>query len=209
MNLGYSARQVLIMKLQIPRFNPALLAALLAVSLAACAGEQTVSRVDLATSYLPEELYVAASGKYELRTIIIGAPFDMPKDEFDKAVLASMDRQNFGPRLHISTDPKQEDPRKRQVILVFNLTNIQQIDTLCSGTAETAKPEDTGGALTVTGVYCYGGGGPFLTQAVASTSGVTGTDTEKFRRLMTQLTISLFPDDNPHRRGGDMPCNTC
>ena len=145
-----------------------------------------MSSVDLATSYLPEELYVAASGKYELRTIIIGAPFDMPKDEFDKAVLASMDRQNFGPRLHLSTDPKQEDPRKRQVILVFNLTNIQQIDTLCSGTAETAKPEDTGGALTV-----------------------TGTNTEKFRRLMTQLTISLFPDDNPHRRGGDMPCNTC
>jgi hypothetical protein len=196
------------MKMQLPRLNLRLLTVVAAMSLAACASGGTVSRVNIATSYLPEELYVAATGKHELRTIIVGEPFDMPKDKFDEVVLASLEGQNFGPRLNLSTDPKQEDPRKRQVVLAFNLTNIQQVDNLCSGTAETAKPADTG-ALTVTGVYCYGGGGSYLTQATARASGVTGPDTEQFRRLMTQLAISLFPDDNPHRRGDAESCLNC
>ena len=140
------------MKRQLPRLNPLFLTTIAAIGLAACAGGNTVSRVDIAHRYLPEELYVVATGSNELRTVIVGEPFDMPKDQFDQAVLASLERQNFGPPLNFSNDPEQEDARKRQVVLAFNLTNIQQADSLCSGTAETAKP--AGGALTVTGVYC-------------------------------------------------------
>ncbi len=197
------------MKLRFPRLNSRLLTVFAAVSLAACAGNQTVSRVDISFGYLPEELYVVATGKNELRTIIVGDPFDMPKDQFDRAVLASLKGQNFGPPLNLSTDPKQEDARKRRVVLAFNLANIQQAKSLCSGTAETAKPADTGGVLTVTGVYCYGGGGNFLTTATARASGVTGPDTEQFRGLMTQLAIALFPDDNPNRRGDGTNCYNC
>ena len=196
----------MIMKMRLPRLNPRLLTAIAAVSLAACAGGKTVSRVDIAHRYLPEELYVVATSNNELQTIVVGEPFDMPKDEFDQAVLASMARQNFGPQLNLSTDPKQEDGRKRQVVLVFNLTGIVQTDSLCSGTTETAKPAD--GALTVTGVYCDGGG-RFLTTATTRADGVTAANTEQFRRMMSQLAISLFPDDNPHRRGEGESCFNC
>ena len=186
------------MNSRLSHLKPVLLTAFAAVSLAACAGGTTVSRVHIAQSYLPEELYVVATGKNELRTVIVGEPFDMSKDAFEKVVLASLERQNFGPPLNLSTDPEREDARKRQVVIAFNLTNIKQADTLCSGSAETAKPTDTGGRLTVTGVYCAGG--HYLTQATARSDGVPRPDSEQFRRLMTQLAIALFPAENPHRR---------
>ena len=130
----------------------------------------------------------------------------MPKNEFDQVVLASMERQNFGPPLNLSTNPEQEDGRKRQVVLVFNLTGIVQTNSLCSGTAETAKPAD--GALTLTGVYCDGGG-RFLTTAATRADGVTGPNTEQFRRMMRQLAIALFPDENPHRQDDGPICINC
>ncbi len=179
--------------------KPGLVSAFAAVTLAACAGGTTVSRVNIAHSYLPDELYVVATGENELRTVVVGDPFGMPKDAFAKLVLASLERQNFGPPLNLSTDPQREDARKRQVVLAFNLTSIKQADSLCSGVAETAKSTDTGGALTVTGVYCIGGGG-YLTQATARSDKVTGADSEQFRKVMSQLAIALFPDVNPHLR---------
>ncbi len=183
--------------------KPGLLAIVGAVTLAACAGGVTVARENIATSYLPEELYVVATGPNQLRTVIVGEPFDMPKDAFERAVLAGLEGQNFGPRLNLSTDPEHEDSRKRNVVLAFNLTDIGQADALCAGEAATASAADTGGSLTVTGVYC--GGGQYLTQATARANSVAGPDTEEFRRLMTQLAIALFPDENPHRREAEPP----
>lgn len=176
--------------------KPGLFTAIAAVTLAACAGGVTVSRENVAQNYLPEELYVVATGDNELRTIIVGKPFDVPKDAFKTAVLAGLEGKNFGPRLNLSTNPEHEDARKRNVVLAFNLTNIKQADALCSGSAETAKVADTGGTLTVTGVYCASG--HYLTQATARSDSVPGPDTEQFRKLMTQLAIALFPDENPH-----------
>ena len=184
--------------MRISRLKPELLSVLAVLGLAACANGMTVSRVDIAYSYLPTELYVVATGKNELRTIIVGNPFDMPKTEFERTVLESLRGQNFGPPLNLSTEPEQEDARKRQVVIAFNLTHIKQVDTLCTGSAETAKLADTGARLAVTGTYCDGGG-HYLTQATVRSDAVAGTGSEQFRRMMTQLAIALFPPENPRR----------
>ncbi len=195
---------MLIMKMRLTPLKPGLVTALAAVTLAACAGGVTVTRDDVATSYQPEELYVVATGENELRTIVVGNPYDMPKGAFQAAVLASLDGRHLGPRLKLSVDPKREDARRRHVVLAFNPTKISQTDDLCSGGAlDTAKVAATGGSLTVTAVYCAGG--QYLTQATASSNGVSGSDTAQFRALMTQLAIALFPPQNPHSRQ-DEPC---
>ena len=186
------------MKTRLTHLKPGLVTAVAAVTLAACVGGVAVTRNNVALNYLPEELYVVATGENELRTVVIGKPFDIPKDAFEAAVLASLEGQNFGPRLNLSIDPKREDARKRHVVLAFNLTNISQADDLCTDAADTARVADTGGRLTVTGIYCAGG--YHLTQATAKSNGVPGTDSEQFRKLMTQLAIALFPDENPHRQ---------
>lgn len=194
------------MNMRLKPLKPALLATMAAVALAACAGGVTVSRDDVATSYQPEELYVVGTGENELRTVVVGDPFNMPKDAFQAAVLTSLDGRHFGPRLNLSTDPKHEDARKRSVVLAFNPTNMSQTDELCSGgSLDTAKVAATGGSLTVTAVYCAGG--HYLTQATASSDGVPGSDTAQFRELMTQLAIALFPPQNPHSRQ-DEPCTS-
>lgn len=192
------------MKTRLTHLKPGLVTAIAAVTLAACAGGVTVSRDDVSTSYLPEELYVVGTGANELRTVVVGEPYDMPKGAFQAAVLTSLDGRNFGPRLNLSIDPKHEDARKRHVVLAFNPTKISQTDELCAGGAlDTAKVAATGGSLTVTAVYCAGG--HYLTQATASSNGVAGSDTAQFRELMTQLAIALFPPQNPHSRQ-DEPC---
>ena len=186
------------MKTRFARLKPGLVTAAAAVTLAACAGGVTVSHDSVTASYEPEELYIVGTGENELKTVIVGDPFGTPKDAFQTAVLASLEGRNFGPRLNLSTEPKIVDVRTRHVVLAFNPTKIGRADNLCSGAADTSKVADTGGRLTVTAVYCSTD--HYLTQATAQSDGVTGTDTEQFRKLMTQLAIALFPDENPHRR---------
>jgi len=187
--------------LRLAKFSVAI--AFTAVALAACTGGfgsgVSVSRSDVAPSYLPDDLYIVATGENQLRTRIIGEPFDMPKTAFDSAVLASLEGQNFGPRLNLSTNPQREDARQRQVVIAFNLADVTRAERLCANGADTVAPARTGGALTVTGVYCAGGDGGYLTQATARSDHVAGPDSPQFRFLMSQLAIALFPDENPRR----------
>lgn len=194
------------MKSQLRTSKQSVMLTVAAAGLAACAGGfgdgVSVSRSNVAQNYLPEELYVVATGENELKTVIVGAPFDMLERAFEDAVLQSMRGQNFGPPLNLSTAPKREDARKRQVVVAFNLADAKAGDNLCTSAANAPTSNAGSGRLTVTGVYCGGGGQP-LTQATARAGGVTGTDAPQFRTLMSQLAIALFPDENPHRRLDD------
>ncbi len=193
------------MKMTLSPLKPGLMTAAAAIALTACAtfGGVTISRENVAQSYLPEELYVVATGDKELRAVIVGRPFDMPKDAFEAAVLASLEGKNFGPRLNLSTNPQNEDKRKRHVVLAFNPASVQQADELCTRSANAETVENTGGQLTVTGVYCAGD--QYITQATARSGAVTGTNSAQFQQLMAQLAIALFPDENPHRRLDESP----
>ena len=185
-----------------PRFsNPKLYLLISAVALAACAGAVTVTgHKNISGSYNPDELYIIATGDNELRTVVIGSPFDLPQAEFETAVLATMAGRNFGPRLNLSTKPKQEDARKRHVLLVFNLAGRGDADELCRGSAEPAPADRTDGTVSVTGVYCAGN--LPLTQATARAGQITGADSEQFRALMSQLAIALFPPTKRRFRSG-------
>ena len=170
-----------------------------AVTLAACAGAVTVSgHKNISGSYRVSELYTVATGNNELRTIIIGGPFNMPKAEFDAAVLKSMEGRNFGQTLNLSTNPKREDPRKRNVVIAFNLRNVVDADAISRGSAEALEVQPAGERFTVTGVYCAGN--LPLTQATARIGQVPGIDSKQFNDLMGQLTIALFPARDRRRR---------
>ena len=169
-------------------------------ALAACASDVTVNNT-IAAGFLPEELPLIATGNNELRTVIIGNPFGMPQEAFNTAVLASMAGRNFGQRLNLSTNPRQEDRRNRHVVLAFNVATPGGQSALCGGAANTAEAPQTAGRVTVTGVYCTASN-RFFTRATARTDDVTGVGSDQFRRLMTQFTVALFPSENPNRRQG-------
>lgn len=160
-------------------------------ALAACASDVTVTNT-VTPNYLPEEVLIVATGDNELRTVIIGNPFDMQQEAFNAALLASMAGRNFGPPLNLSTNPRQEDSRKRHVVLAFNMTERGRESALCAGSANTATAQQTDGRVTVTGVFCTAGN-VLLTRATARADDVAGIDSDQFRRLITQFKIALFP----------------
>ncbi len=184
--------------MKLPLANPKqiLMSAAALATLAACAGAVTVTgHKNISSGYRATELYVIATGDNELRTVIVGNPFGLPPEEFETAVLAAMDGRNFGPRLNLSTDPRQEDARKRRVIIAFNLpANVDGHD-LCSDPAGTGETQQQlQGTLTVTGAYCADN--LPLTQARAKVSNVNGAESAQFRELMGQFTLALFPSRN-------------
>ncbi len=75
--------------------------AIAAVSLAACASGVSVSHENVAHSYEAKALHAVATGDNELRTVIVGDPFGMPKDASDKAVLANLQAPGVKPRLNL------------------------------------------------------------------------------------------------------------
>ncbi len=162
------------------------------LSLAACAGGVTVSgHKNISGSYRVSELYIIATGDNELRTVIVGNPFGMPKAEFETAVLKSMEGRNFGPTLNLSTNPRQEDSRKRHVVIAFNLRNVVDADAICRGEAKALEVQPPAERFAVSGVYCAGD--LPLTQATARIGQVAAIDSPQFNNLMGQLTIALFP----------------
>jgi hypothetical protein len=178
-----------------------LLTAAAMLTLAACSGAVTVTgHKNISGAYRPGELYVVATGDNELRTIIVGNPFDLPKAEFDKAVLATLKGRNIGPTLNLSTNPKQEDPRKRHVLLVFNIAGPRDATDLCRATSDPAIADRPDGNLSVTAVYCAGD--LPLTQAAARAGQVSGVDSDRFRTLLSQTALALFPATNRRHRPG-------
>ena len=162
------------------------------VALTACGGAVTVTgHKNISGSYDVSELYVVAGGDNELRTVIVGNPFDMPQPAFEQAVLANLRGRNIGPPLNLSTDPKQEDPRMRRVLLIFNIEGYPGAADLCRGTIEPTTSNPTDGRVAVAGVYCASN--LPLTQARVRSGQISGTDTDQFRTLMSQLAIALFP----------------
>lgn len=173
------------------------------VTLAGCAGAVTVTgQRNISASYEPSELYVVATGSNQLRTVIVGNPFGQPQAEFDAAVLAALEGRNIGPTLNLSTNPTQEDPRQRRVVLAFNLSRGADGDDLCARTDEVPIDPPSADTLSVTGAYCADE--LPLTQATARTGQVTTADSAQFRSLMSQLALALFPPNNRRdKRGRD------
>lgn len=189
------------MKLPLTHPRHILLTAAAVVTLASCTGAVTVSgHKSISGHYQPTELYVVATGANELRTIIVGNPFNLPQADFDKAVLTTLKGRNIGPTLNLATNPKREDSRKRHVLIVFNIAGYGDADDLCRGTTDPATTDRTDGTMSVTAVYCAGD--LPLTQATARAGQVTGTDSDQFRNVLSQLAFALFPAVNQRDRQG-------
>jgi hypothetical protein len=63
-----------------------------------------------------------------------------------------------------------------------------------------------GGTLTLMGALCSSD--IYLSHAIARAGGIDGVNSDTLDSLVAQLTISLFPDENPNRQtDGEVPTN--
>lgn len=179
-----------------------ILAAGLCSALAACAlSGITVSRVDHAYQYSPLEISAAGS----LPVAIHGNPFGDPDKELETAVLAAMQGSTFGMPVRFIPAPDKPDPEQRfHVVLAFAPPGAASPDKLCEANASDV-PTTTAKSATVNLLGAFCSKDSYLSHAIARADEVAGPDSPKFKALVSQLTLSMFPSRNPHYDSDDTP----
>lgn len=169
-------------------------------TLAACAQfGVTVSRVDYANQYEPLEVSAAGGGDRQLKVVVLGNPFDVPQVELDNAVISSMQGRTFGVPVNFAAAPTNTDPsRNYRVVVAFNPDGLRDPGQLCKAGTDLGSTTSNGGVLTLMGAFCSTDS--YLSHAMARSSDVDGIRSEKLDALVAQLTLALFPNENPNRQ---------
>ncbi len=130
---------------------------------------------------------------------VVGNPFEASKEELDRAVTGIMAGSHFGPNVAFVTEPPEDFRSPYRVVLLFDSRPGISSYALCRYDVEAAPPE-AGGKLRVHAALCARDAP--LTAVRGSVGGDVGLDDARFRKLLGQITINLFPAYNPDRESG-------
>ena len=153
----------------------------------------------LDTSYTPITDISIAGGSGELLTQILGDPFNVPQQQFDKAVTDAMHGAHFGPATRFTTTPADSFPREFAVRLVFDSFYPTSINTICVVPPQQQPPPRTGlsnGSVRLSAAFCQEG--RVLTYLEGGGSSYTGPNDPRFEAFIKNVTFTLFPPKNPN-----------
>jgi hypothetical protein len=191
-----------------PKHFFAVLAFLVASSSASPSGAVSISGIIywtyLDTAYTPITDISFAGGSGQLLTQILGNPFSLPQEQFDKAVTDAMYGAHFGPATHFTTTPiGGYGQRPFYVRLVFGSSYPISINTICIVPPEAPRIGANHGEVRVSAAFCQEG--RVLTYLEGGGSDYTGADDPRFAAFIRNVTFNLFPPNNPnnpnHRDG--------
>jgi hypothetical protein len=179
----------------------------LAMLLAACTGvppgggggvsSGTIYWTYYDTSYTPIQDISVAGGSGQLLTQILGNPFNVDQEQFDKAVTDAMYGAHFGPPTHFTTTPAGSFKRIFYLRLGFGGPNPLSINTIC--TIPPAPPErkaTANGSVSLSAAFCQES--RVLTYLEAGGTGYTGPNDARFAAFIKNVTFKLFPPSNPN-----------
>jgi hypothetical protein len=169
--------------------------------LTGCAG-QPVFNVDYDLSYVPGETQAAGP---DLTVVIRGNPSDLPKPVFDRAVTDAMHGWGFALN-HFTTEGDPNSPYR--VVIVFNPPPTAGGYVLCQRplTVDAVAQGVQSARVPVVAALCRGDSYIALADgSIGAAGGPLGPD---FRNGIGLMTASLFPAQNPQRRGGP-DCALC
>lgn len=170
------------------------------IALAGCAfSGVTVSRVDYANQYEPLEIAAAGGGDRQMKVVVSGNPFDAPMPEVEQSVIASMQGRTFGIPVNFSANPENPDPsRPYRVVVAFNPDGVRDPAQLCATGDSLTSSTPGSGTTTLMGAFCSSDS--YLSHAVARADAVEGPGSEKLDDMVAQLTLALFPSENPNQQ---------
>ena len=122
------------------------------------------------------------------------------------AVVDAMQGNTLGTPVTFALEPAQEARPPSQVVIYLNPRQLVGAETLCNPASPITTTPSAGGKVVVNGAWCQTSF--VITRAAARVGGADGLASERFRSLIGQLTIALFPPRNPHddtRRGPCLP----
>ena len=170
---------------------------LCAALLGACAGP-VVHSSSINPGWTPQLLDYAAS-KGGILVEVQGNPFQAPKEELDAVIVETMAKHHFGQKVPFFSKAPPDFGSPYRVVVALNPGRGISTHKLCAGTVETRPrgpqdPDRVHAALCARELV--------ITSAVGSVSGSIGPRDPNFVELIAQVSLSLFPPDDPIRRGG-------
>ena len=186
-----------------PRVITIASAAMAAGLVAACAAGtvQTSSYVE------PTYQWVNFTTYHQNRDTLVevhGNPFGLDQSAFGEAVTAHMQGATVGPPTRFTTSPSGNMEKNMRVVMAFNVKPVGS--SLCKLTS--TEPAYNGAGTVVYAAWCWED--RMDSYVRASAGQISGVDDPRFRDLVAQTTMDLFPlygdkeyneDDNDH----DMP----
>lgn len=171
---------------------------------AGCAGEPEVYAIVQDRAYTPSEFRFASQHK-DFPTVFSGDLFDRPRREVRDAILAAMQPGNwwfseaFTPRTRFTDAPAGASPYR--VTVSLNPEQDVGPDRYCTprDTTPAAGPSGTG-EIEVRMAFCVGE--TLLSTSHGALEDVASPSDPRFRRMITQMTMALFPQ----RRDDDRDC---
>jgi hypothetical protein len=190
----------------------ATLAATTAILVAGCAlsGPTRIAHSTIDPAYrLNEVFFAGAPGA--MRTVVTGDPFGVGRERFDEAVTEAMYGHHFGPDMEFVTDPTEDLNRHYKVVMMFDAPLSAGGREVCdvspgvqpaAATTEAAPSADQ--PVRVVAAFCRDD------LPLTDLTGVmarTGVDDPAFQSFVGQMTMRLFPANNPEAhpdRDGDI-----
>lgn len=170
-----------------------------ALLLAGCAGQPVVHSAYLADDYETEVLsYAAKQGG--MLTEITGNPFAGDGAALSREVTGAFEAAHFGADLPFFTEVPEGYRSPYKVVVLFNPAPGVGAPAVCAGSDRPVLPPD--GRITVLAVFCSAE--QRVNSAYGSLRGATGPDDPAFGQLMRQISLQIFPPQEPReRRDGD------
>lgn len=152
-----------------------------------------------------QQLYVDAEFEYaarsgELRTNVYGTPVAGARDGVVALTTAAMRGANRGPEVTFTPTPAGEGSGAYHVVMLFNPVGWVAPYDVCKDPVRYAgAPSDS--RVRLVSAFCFGE--TMVSNASGSVTGVKGLGDPRFKSLVRQVTLSLFPAYDHWDIGGD------
>jgi hypothetical protein len=155
--------------------------------------------ISLRTGVLSTFAYAAADG--EMNTVVIGNPFDIPKDALERVITETMQGNHYGPRTTFTTTPSADARAHFRVVMMFDRPRAMNRQQLC-GPKDELEPEPRGDRLRLATAFCARN--QLLSWVDSSIAAPASPDDPAFRNMIANAIFNLIPsrDHDPDGRDG-------
>ncbi len=175
-----------------PSWSRYLAFALAALGLTGCDTAVMVSNEHVTPAWYPGYLnYTASRGGMLVE--VIGSPFEnVPQDQLEQAVAEVMEGSHFGPQMPFFTEPPEGFNSPMRLRVLMNPAAATSGKLLCENPNQPQQKQ--AGRTSALAAFCL------LEDRLSTARGVVaeakGPDDPRFRALMRQLSVLLFPGTN-------------
>jgi hypothetical protein len=155
--------------------------------------------ISLRSGVLGTFAYAAAEG--EMNTVVIGNPFDIPKDELERVITGTMQGNHYGPRTTFTTTPSPDARADYRIVMMFDRPRAMNRQQLCGPKAQ-LEPEPRGDRLRLATAFCARN--QLLSWVDSSIATPASPDDPAFRKMIANAIFNLIPwrDHDPDGGGG-------